>query len=131
MGGIAIGLINQAIRGLKNSFRNLSRLLQGKQGKRRIKSQPIKVPRSWGRKRKASPSAMPGKSQVIYRNKKRVPGLLWFKRILAGVLLLINFSFSQFLLGSMGSQAQPMFALFFLNSFILLDYLWKTRRTSQ
>jgi hypothetical protein len=34
------------------------------------------------------------------------------------------------MLGSLGSAAQPMFAVFLGNSFILLDYLWKTRRSA-
>jgi len=84
------------------------------------------MPRSWER----SPSAGPGKGQriVVVKHKKRIPGLKFFKRALAGVLLLINFAFSQFILGSLGTVAQPMFILFLANSFILLDYLWKTRK---
>jgi len=87
------------------------------------------VPASWLKHRSGEPKTEQ-KIQFI-KNKKRIPGLLWFKRIIAGILLLINFSFSQFLLGSLGSTVQPMFIVFLGNSFILLDYLWKTRRKEE
>ncbi|MCJ7459208.1 MAG: hypothetical protein MUP17_09475 [candidate division Zixibacteria bacterium] len=98
--------------------------------KRRRRRDPDEIPRSW--RRQDLQDAGPGKGRsVIIKHKKRIPGLLWFKRILAGFLLLINFTFSQFMLGSLGAPAQPMFILFLANSFILLDYLWKTRRGAQ
>lgn len=124
-----IGLLNQAIRRVKQAFQNLFRRLLGKKRRRKRVAEPSKVPRSWQRGDPHTPR--PGKPRIIYHNKKRVPGLRFFKRLLAGFLLLINFSFSQFLLGSMNTQAQPMFVLFLLNSFILLDYLWKTRGGSR
>jgi hypothetical protein len=114
-----MGLLNQTFRSLK---RNLGSLFKGKK-KKVATTEVIRVPRSWG-KPQSQPKAMP----TVIKYKKRIPGLRWFKRILAGFLLLINFAFSQYLLGSIGTQAQPMFLLFLLNSFILIDYLWKTRR---
>jgi len=122
VGGTTIGILNQALRELKQAFHNALRKLHRKKGRQNIDE----MPRSWER----SPSAGPGKSQriVVVKHKKRIPGLKFFKRALAGVLLLINFAFSQFILGSLGTVAQPMFILFLANSFILLDYLWKTRK---
>jgi lipid-A-disaccharide synthase-like uncharacterized protein len=86
------------------------------------------IPASW-LKHRSGQEKTDQKIQFI-KHKKRIPGLLWFKRILAGILLLINFSFSQFMLGSLGNVVQPMFIIFLGNSFILLDYLWKTRRSA-
>jgi len=119
-----MGLLNQAIRNLKG---NLGSLFKRKNKKKKVAAaEPIEVPRSWSKPQPSSSARMP---ITVIKYKKRIPGLRWFKRILAGFLLLINFSFSQFLLGNIGTQAQPMFILFLLNSFIIIDYLWKTRRT--
>lgn len=124
-GGIGIGILNQAVRQLKKGIRNILHRKKRKKGKA---EEPDVVPVSWLKHR----SGQQKTEQKIHfiKNKKRIPGLLWFKRILAGILLLINFSFSQFLLGSLGSNVQPMFIVFLGNSFILLDYLWKTRRSA-
>jgi hypothetical protein len=125
-GGIGIGILNQAVRQLKKSIKNI---LHRKKRKKSKTDEPDVVPASWLKHRSGQPKTEQ-KIQFINKNKKRIPGLLWFKRIIAGILLLINFSFSQFLLGSLGSTVQPMFIVFLGNSFILLDYLWKTRRSA-
>jgi hypothetical protein len=124
-GGSEIGILNQAVRQLKKSIHNI---FHRKKRKKSKVQEPDMVPASWLKHRSGEPKTEQ-KIQFI-KNKKRIPGLLWFKRIIAGILLLINFSFSQFLLGSLGSTVQPMFIVFLGNSFILLDYLWKTRRSA-
>jgi len=118
-----MGILNQGIRYLKGS---LSNLFRKKKKKKQDPTEATVVPRSW-----IKPEAQPKPTPFTIKYKRRIPGLRAIKRILAGILLLINFSFSQFLLGSIGTQAQPMFFLFLLNSFILIDYLWKTRRKEQ
>lgn len=58
--------------------------------------------------------------------KVRVPGLRTFKRWLAFSLVVLNFIIAELSLTGPGSQP---FALFFLaNCFLLIDYLWKTRK---
>jgi len=59
--------------------------------------------------------------------KIHVPGLRTAKRVIAGILLVINFFIAQATLMS-APASQPLYLLFILNAFILLDYLWKTRR---
>lgn len=58
--------------------------------------------------------------------KLKIPGLLGSKRIMAGILLVINFIFGESALTA-GSFGVPVAIMFLANSFILLDYLWKTR----
>jgi hypothetical protein len=129
-GGIGIGILNQAVRQLKKSIRNIFKNIFHRKKRKKSKAQdPDVVPASWLKHRSGQPKTEQ-KIQFI-KNKKRIPGLLWFKRIMAGILLLINFSFSQFLLGSLGSTVQPMFIVFLGNSFILADYLWKTRHKEE
>jgi len=121
-----MGLIAQIFRGLQEKLRSGFNFVF-RRNKKTNKKQPAVVPESWIRKKKQPviPQA------VIIKHKKRIPHLLFFKRLLAGFLLLVNFVFSQVLLGSVGTGAQPMFVLFLLNSFILIDYLWKTRRAAE
>jgi len=65
---------------------------------------------------------------VVSRKVHHWPWLRNFKRGLAALLLLFNFGFSQFLMVSQGM----VFAFFFFgNTFILIDYLWKTRRKEE
>lgn len=118
-----MGIFSHVTRGLKNWLRNRFRK---KKSSRDIKKRADYVPRQWVPQK---PDLKPQKqSSIIVKHKRRVPWLRTFKRGLAVILLFINFVFSQFLLGSIGEGAQPMFLLFLANSFILLDYLWKTRR---
>ena len=58
--------------------------------------------------------------------KIQIPHLLRIKRFLAGILLLIN---GIFIIGS--SSIGLLGLVFFLNCFVLLDYLFKTRRKKQ
>lgn len=127
-----MGLINQAIREIKQFLSNLWNSLpfNRKKKRRRAAAEPIKVPFSWRRNSRPGEGAASEKEVIVQKHKIRVPGLRAIKRILAVFLLLINFVFSQFLLGRVGDQGQPMFILFLLNSFIMADYLWKTRRAS-
>jgi len=62
--------------------------------------------------------------------KLRVPGLRAIKRFLAAILLIFNFFVAQASLTS-ASASQPLALFFYLNFFVLLDYLWKTRRKSK
>lgn len=89
------------------------------------------VPRSWVNENPGLQSkGVPENSRLLIQQegKKRIPGLLKIKRLLAGVLLLFNFVFSQFLLAATGVQGIFTFLFFMGNSFIMADYLWKTRR---
>jgi hypothetical protein len=113
------------IRGIKQQIHGL---LHRKKKRKKLAQEPDQVPISWIRKQKAAPD---GKPSLVIKHKKRIPGLLYFKRALASVLLFLNFVMSQFLLGTLGAAAQPLFIFFLANSFILLDYLWKTRRKEQ
>lgn len=54
----------------------------------------------------------------------RIPGLLLFKRILAVILLLINLGIG---FATIPTPQGEMGLFFWINGFILLDYLWKTR----
>jgi hypothetical protein len=128
-----MGLINQAIRTIKDYLGKLWGSIFHKKKKRRMQEEDedeetIRIPASW--KKPARPGEKPAnrKQIVVEKHKIRVPGLRWFKRALAGSLLFINFIFSQFLLSRMGDQGQSLFILFLLNCFIMADYLWKTRR---
>jgi hypothetical protein len=134
-----MGLINQAAREIKQFFSNLWRSLpfhkKKKRGIEHKQEESIEIPASWRKSPRpgdsSASSARARKQIIVEKHKIRVPGLRWFKRCLASFLLLINFVFSQFLLGRVGEQGQPLFILFLLNSFIMADYLWKTRKTSQ
>lgn len=90
----------------------------------------VNVPASWLKpdaqtKAKALPKGYVRLEKPKMR-KLHIPGLRTGKRVLATFLLAINFVISQAALTS-AQNTQPMFALFLLNSFILLDYIWKTR----
>lgn len=124
-----MGLLNQIIRSLKESLRNFRKKVSGNKSMRSRKArkdEPTVLHKSWDKTKQGKPGE---KTQFVYGyQKKRIPGFRQIKRLVAAGLLLINFILSQFLLGSLGQQGQPLFVLFLLNSFILADYLWKTRR---
>ncbi len=122
-----MGFIAQFIRGLKSRVKDGFDFVFRRKKKQFLRDVPVTVPRSWSKKRGLEKKAAPR----VISHRLRVPHLLFFKRALAAFLLLVNFVFSQFLLGSVGTGAQPMFILFLLNSFILIDYLWKTRRAPE
>ena len=117
-----MGLINQLIRSLKNMIKNIFGFVLRK--KRRSRDKPITVPRSWKKKTERKPK----KATIIIKYKRKIPGLRQFNRILAGFLLIINFVFSQFLLGSVGVAAQPVFLIFLGNCYIIIKYLWLSRK---
>lgn len=124
-----MGLVKQLIRGLKRSLGNLFGFItrRDSKSKRRARYQePIEVPRSWGEKSRGSPA----KSDQIVRikYKRRIPGLKSLNRFLAGFWLFMNFIMSQFLLGSIGSQAQWLFIFFLGNCYFILKYLWGSRK---
>lgn len=57
----------------------------------------------------------------------RIPGLRSFKRLVAFFLMVVDFIIGELALtGPAGNQ--PLAIFFLLNSFILADYLWKTRK---
>lgn len=120
-----MGLINQVGRALKQLLRNLFRSRKKKRSTG--EEEPIEVPESWGKQQQPQAEAT-RKVLVITKHKTRIPGLRTINRILAGIMLLLNLAFSQFLLGSVGTEAQPMFILFLLNSYLILRLLWITRK---
>jgi hypothetical protein len=108
---------------LKNPFKKQEKPFQN--------PEQMMVPKEW-----LTPENIP-KIQEKYTiidkanyRKFRIPGLRTSKRIIAGILLLLNFFISQATLT--GPVATQGFAVFFLlNSFILVDYLWKTRAKTE
>jgi hypothetical protein len=121
-----MGIIRQLRRAMINAFSDFKNIFKRKKEKtprRSRKREPIKINKSWKKNKKDKTSDF----DIIQTEKRRIPGLKFFKRMIAAILLLINFIFSQFLLGSIGSQSQWVFLLFLGNSFIIGDYLWKTR----
>lgn len=126
-----MGLINQLIRSLKNMIKNVFGFLFRKKRKRKGSGEePIIVPRSWSKQSESKPGKAPRKS-IIVKHKRKIPGLRQLNRILAGFLLIINFVFSQFLLGSVGAAAQPVFLLFLGNCYIIVKYLWGSRKKEE
>lgn len=91
----------------------------------------IEVPSSWLKNGPATKSPTPPKGYIKLEKPKlrkfHIPGLRTAKRVLATIMLIINFVISQAALTS-AENTQPMFILFLLNSFFLLDYIWKTRK---
>lgn len=125
----AIKQLNRALRNMLDSFVGIFRRKPKRRSRRDSEPELVKVPRKW---KKDSPAAQKKQRvKVIEQQKMRIPGIRSFKRYLAAFLLFINFVFSQFLLGTVGAGAQPMFLIFLGNSVILVDYLWKTRQTKE
>ena len=129
------GLAEKTVRNIKNlakkTFDKIFFFL-----KKPEEEDEVEVPDTWVKKERI---AGPGKSKGVLKIKQgkvvvsdrkvyHWPWIRNFKRILAGFLLMANFVFSQFMIASAGVQTVAIF--FFLNAFILLDYLWKTRRES-
>ena len=120
-----MGLMKQLRRSLKNLIDNIFGFITRKKRKRRgSREKPIVVPRSW--KKESKPEKVTEK--IIIKYKRKIPGLGRLNRILAGFLLIINFVFSQFLLGSVGAAAQPVFLIFMGNCYIIIKYLWLSRK---
>lgn len=124
-----MGAAKQLSRALRNAMNDFMGVFKKKQkrSKRNEAPEMVKIHRSW-KKGSSAAQNKPEKVKVIEQQKMRIPGLLMFKRIAAAFLLLINFVFSQFLLGSVGAGAQWTFFIFLGNSLVLVDYLWKTRK---
>lgn len=121
-----MGITNQLIRALKNLIKDALGVFKQKK-KRSRKIEPDVVPGSWKKPDAEKEVAPP----VVIKNKLRIPGLKLFHRILATVMLLLNLIFSQFLLGSVGSGAQPMFLFFMLNAYFIFRYLWSSRKKEE
>lgn len=96
---------------------------------KKIEVEGVKVPKAWLPKSKGK--LKPKQGYVIVEKKKQkkwhIPHLRSLKRGLAGILVIFNFLFSQFCLMSTPTT-QVMGLLFLANSFIIADYLWKTRK---
>lgn len=99
----------------QNIFQKISKILSPKmtEDEKQIK---------WNRrlsKRKKTTATEPAEEES---KKIRIPHLKKMKRILAGILVLINGLFC--LIGIYSSP--PLWIFFLANVFILMDYLWKT-----
>jgi len=126
-----MGLIKQLIRGIKRIFSNVFGFLTRRDSKKKRRErlqQPPTVPRSWEGKEGTYPRARKPDQMIRIKHRKRVPGLRMINRFLAGLWLLMNFVFSQFLLGSIGSQAQWVFFFFLGNCYFIMKYLWSSRK---
>ena len=87
----------------------------------------VPIPKEWRESENPGPTPTPSLFKETGTQKIRVPGLRMVKRVIAALLLIINFLIAQATLMS-APATQPLYLLFGLNAFILLDYLWKTRR---
>ena len=105
----------------------LSKLSKIKNLFKRKEKATIQVPEKW---LKQNPKGVTQSFVVLEPRKTprkiHITGLRTSKRVLALALLCLNFFIAQTALVS-AQASLPMGILFFLNSFILLDYLWKTR----
>ena len=88
-----------------------------------------KVENPWGKKtRKSTKTLETSRPKTSWKTHKiHIPGLRTAKRVIAAILLAINFFIAQTALTS-ATQSQPLYWIFFLNALILLDYVWKTRK---
>ena len=97
-------------------------------GKKQAKT---KSENPWGKKTSKSTktkSLQTTRTKASWKTYKiHIPGLRTAKRVIAAILLIVNFFIAQTALTS-ATQTQPLYWIFFLNALILLDYLWKTRR---
>ena len=126
------GLASKTLRAIK---RQLKRITGAIRGKFPAQEKGENVPRSWVIKKNQAKGKRKGQlaitktgEVIVSRKVHHWPWLRNFKRGLAALLLLFNFGFSQFLMVSQGM----IFAFFFFgNTFILIDYLWKTRRKEE
>lgn len=122
-----MGLIKQLMRGIKHLISNVFGFVTRRDSKKKRREryqEPVEVPGSW-----KPGESKPGKKDLIrIKHKRRIPGLKMFNRFLAALWLLINFVFSQYLLGSIGSQAQWMFIFFLGNCYFIIKYLWGSRK---
>jgi len=124
----AVKQLSRALRNLIDSFVGIFRSKPKRRSRRDSEPEMVKVPTKW---KKSQALEKKERVKVIEQQKMRIPGIRSLKRYLAAFLLFINFVFSQFLLGTVGAGAQPMFLIFLGNSLILVDYLWKTRQIKE
>lgn len=120
-----MGLGKQLIRFIKKTISNFFGALTRKRKKETRSDEPIKLHSSWEPGKEES-----RKSEQLIRikYKRRIPGLKKINRFVAGIWLFLNFVFSQFLLGSIGSQAQWVFVFFLGNCYFIAKYLWESRK---
>lgn len=123
-----MGLIKQFIRGIKGLLSNIFGFITRRDSRKKRRARyekDVTVPRSW----EPGKGKEPRDEQLIrIKYKRRVPGLKMINRLLAGIWLFMNFVFSQFLLGSIGSQAQWLFFFFLGNCYFIMKYLWELRK---
>lgn len=130
------GLIEKTARSVRNWVKRIFKRFAGlfRRGQAQEEAS-VEIPRKWV-KPEMEPNVKSGKGVLTIKKGKVVvspkklyhwPWIRNLKRLLAGFLLLVNFAFSQILMVSR-STLQIGSVFFFLNCFILLDYLWKTRR---
>ena len=124
-----MGLIKQLIRSIKKPISNIFDFIlrRDSRKKRRARYQePTKLHKSW----RPGKGKEPEKNEQLVRikYKRKIPGLKKINRFVAGIWLFLNFVFSQFLLGSMGSQAQWVFFFFLGNCYFIAKYLWGSRK---
>ena len=123
-----MGLFNQLSRSVKQMFRNLFRKKKRRKRRSQRSEEPVEVPETWMKEEQEIKPEKARKAVVVTKHKTRIPGLRLFHRILYAVMLLLNLVFSQFLLGSVGTGAQPMFLFFVLNAYCLFRLLWGSRK---
>lgn len=128
-----MGIISKLISLVTDPLKKILQKLRDKLSREKPSKNKIRIPHSWEKKeevtglrsqvkKKEVVTKHPGKLKRLYH----FPWLLRLKRGIAAILLLINLAFSQFVLGSQ-NEGQIFFLMFIANSFILADYLWKTR----
>jgi len=100
--------------------------------KRQNQKNVVEIPKEWVADKPTKQIVVAKSSSTVtmelkeYR-KIRIPGLLLFKRIMAVTLMLIYFVMAQATIFYTGGNPM-LYVLFILTSFLLLDYLYKTRR---
>lgn len=94
------------------------------------KDEAHEIPEKWLEKKPVVTKNLKTRTVTVQFQKGRkfhLPGLRQGKRLLATVLMVFNFFIAQTALVS-ASASQPLALLFYLNCFIALDYVWKTRK---
>lgn len=130
-----LGLVAQLFREVKHQF---SRLFS--RFRKKPEENVEEVPAQWMKEKPSGARAL-GKKRVVQKGNKFVilkptrkpyhlPWLRQLKRLMAGLLLCVNFFIAEFILGTTPGALILVF-LFLLNSFILVDYLWKTMRRKE
>jgi len=74
----------------------------------------------------STPSPSSSSTRITYSRKIRIPHLRTFKRYTAGILFLINFFLLLITATTSNVMSAPMTLFFLGNTFVLLDYLYKT-----